>query len=84
MLNFLKKKKKADQIPTLADLNQEPLAEGDTVESLRYELGLCRVVLTERGLTYESVADGRQVSWHRMVDAATELQKVKKITEKDQ
>ena len=63
----------------MADLNNEPLAEGDTVESLRYGLGICRVVMTERGLAYQSVENGKQVAWHRMVDAATELQKVKKV-----
>ena len=64
--------------PVLADLNQEPLAEGDTVESLRYDLGTCRVIYTDKGLTYQSLQDGRQVSWHLMVDAATDLQKVRK------
>ena len=84
MFDFFKKKKKVDTVPVLADLNQEPLAEGDTVASLRYDLGVCRVVLTEKGLTYQSLADGRQVSWHRMVDAATDLQKVTKITDADE
>ena len=63
----------------LADLNQEPLAEGDTVESLRYDLGTCRVIMMDKGLGYESLQDGRQVSWHHMVDASTDLQKVKKV-----
>ena len=84
MFGFLKRKKKeTSQEPILADLNQNPLSAGDTVESLRYDLGICRVIKTDKGLTYESTKDGRQVSWHRMVDAATELQKVHKITVED-
>lgn len=83
MFSFLKGKgsSPSKRIPVLADLNQQPLAEGDLVESLRYGLGTCRVVLTDRGLAYESLQDGRRVTWHRMVDAATDLQKVQKITE---
>ncbi len=65
--------------PILADLNQELLQEGDMVQALRYGLGKCRVIYAEKGLTYESVENGKQVSWHLMVDAATDLQKVKKI-----
>lgn len=82
MFSFLKKKKK-EKRPVLADLNQEPLLAGDIVESLRYDMGTCRVIMTDQGLAYESLEDGRQISWHRMVDASTDLQKVKKIlTEK--
>ena len=66
-------------LPVLSDLHQQPLSEGDTVESLRYDLGICRVVMTNKGLAYQSVDDGRVVSWHLMVDASTDLQKVKKI-----
>lgn len=65
--------------PILADLNQEPLLEGDIVQSFRYDLGKCRIVYAEKGLTYESMENGKQVSWHLMVDAATDLQKVKKL-----
>ena len=79
MLDFFRRNKnKTQEAPPLADLSGLPLAEGDTVESLRYDLGTCRVIFTEKGLTYQSLNDGRQVSWHRMVDAATDLQKVKK------
>ncbi len=79
MLDFFRKnKKKTKEVPPLADLNGQPLTEGDTVESLRYDLGMCRVIFAEKGLTYQSLNDGRQVSWHRMVDAATDLQKVYK------
>ena len=85
MFDFLKRSKKnKPTIPPLADLHGQPLAEGDTVASLRYDLGECRVIFTEKGLTYQSLADGRQVSWHRMVDAATDLQKVYKKVATDQ
>lgn len=77
---FKKNNKKEDKHqPILADLNQEPLQEGDIVQALRYDLGKCRVIYAEKGLTYESIENGKQVSWHLMVDAATDLQKVKKI-----
>ncbi len=65
--------------PVLEDLNQHPLSPGDTVESLRYGLGVCQIITTEKGLTYRSEKDGREVSWHLMVDASTDRQKVKKI-----
>jgi hypothetical protein len=32
-------------------------------------------------MAYESVETGKVVTWHLMIDAATELQKVKKIEE---
>ncbi len=77
---FRKNHKKEDSHqPILADLNQEPLQEGDIVQSFRYDLGKCRIIQGEKGLTYESMENGKQVSWHLMVDAATDLQKVKKI-----
>jgi hypothetical protein len=37
------------------------------------------VIETEKGLAYESVESGKVVTWHLMVDAATEFQKVKKL-----
>ncbi|MEM6840823.1 MAG: hypothetical protein AAF944_26165 [Bacteroidota bacterium] len=80
MFGFFKKKKET-HIPILADLNNEPLQEGDIVESLRYDLGKCRVIATEKGLAYESMENGKEVSWHLMVDASTDLQKVRKITD---
>lgn len=79
MFNFFKKKKKAPKKPPLVDLNQLPLAEGYMVDCLRYEMGLSKVILTEDGIEYESVATGTKVSWVRMIDASTEFQKVKKV-----
>ena len=80
MFGLFKKKEKKDNAPMLADLNGEPLKEGDVVESLRYELGKSKIVAGEGGqLFYESLQTGKQVSWALMVDAATNLQKVRKI-----
>lgn len=81
MFGLFKKKKKKEHQPVLADLNNHPLHEGDVVESLRYGLGKCRIIMGEKGLIYESIENGKQVSWHLMVDAATDLQKVKKVSQ---
>ena len=66
-------------MPPLTDLNDNPLKEGDIVLSHRYELGECKIVNTENGIEYESISSGKRVSWLRMIDAATEKQKVDKI-----
>ena len=63
----------------MVDLDQNPLKPGDMVEALRYDLGTSKVIETEKGLAYESVESGKAVTWHLMVDAATEFQKVKKL-----
>ena len=84
MFNFFKKKPQEEpkaSLPELADINQFPLQEGDVVEAMRYDLGRCRLVRLEKGYAYESLATGERVSWLRMVDAITQLQKVKKIIE---
>ena len=65
----------------MLDLDDNPLTAGDEVISLRYELGKCLIVQTEDGLEYESVETGERVSWVRMIDAATERQKVRKVIE---
>jgi hypothetical protein len=65
--------------PKLADLDGNPLKEGDLVESLRYELGKCKIVVSEEGYIYESLDTGKRVSWAKMIDATTENQKVRKI-----
>ncbi len=72
LLAKLRSPKTPNNHPVLEDLNQHPLAPGDIVESLRYDLGICEVITAEKGLTYRSVADGREVSWHLMVDASTD------------
>lgn len=83
MFNFFKRKKKdksANQ-PLLADLNGEPLMDGDIVMSFRYEMGKCKVIQDDKGISYESLETGKQVRWTLMIDASTDLQKVKKIIE---
>ena len=69
------KKKKKEQV--LLDLDGNQLSEGDIVDNLRYDMGESKVVKSEEGFAYESIADGRRVSWLRMIDAATERQKVR-------
>jgi len=73
-----KKRNAAENKPLMADLEQNPLAVGDLVEALRYDLGKCRVVQGAAGYEYESLTTGERVSWLRMIDAASHLQKVKK------
>ncbi len=81
MFNFFKRKGKSDKSSNLrmADLDQNPIKAGDVVDALRYDLGKSKVIETEKGLAYESIETGKVVTWHLMVDAATELQKVKKL-----
>ena len=47
------------------------------MESLRYHLGACKIILENEMYYYESLESGERVSWTRMIDAATEKQKVK-------
>ena len=82
MFNLFKRKKARDNHqarPQLLDLDKNPLHPGDTVESLRYDLGACKLILEDDTYYYESLESGEKVSWIRMIDAATEMQKVKKI-----
>jgi hypothetical protein len=74
MFGLFKKK----QSISLIDLDGNPIVDGDIVESLRYDLGECRVFKTENGFDYESLKDGNRTSWLKMIDAATERQKVRK------
>ena len=73
MFGLFNRKKRQE----LLDLDGNPLHEGDVVDNFRYDMGECRLVNTGDGLAYESLADGRRVSWLRMIDAATERQKVR-------
>jgi len=68
-------KKKQKEI-VLNDLEGNILKDGDTVLSLRYDLGECQLVKAESGFEYESLSTGEKVSWLKMIDAATERQKV--------
>ena len=71
---------KKSKKPPFNDIDGLPLHEGDFVESLRYELGICKILKTSEGYVYESVETGKQVHWSRMVDAHLKNQKVIKIT----
>ena len=73
------KKKPKQPALQLVDLEGSPLAVGDEVDCLRYEMGRSRVIQTEQGYAYESLQSGETVSWIRMVDAATKHQKVRKL-----
>jgi hypothetical protein len=81
MFDFLKRKERNNgtSSPQMADLDRNPLKPGDVVDALRYGLGRSKVIETEKGLAYESIETGKIVTWHLMVDAATELQKVRKV-----
>ena len=78
MFGLFKKKEKQDKLPQLLDLNNNPLAEGDIEEAMRYELGKCKLLLEDEQKVYESISSGKQVSWLKMIDASTDNQKVKK------
>ena len=51
--------------------------------SHRYDLGECRIIQSESGIEYESLASGERVSWVKMIDASTEKQKVNKVLKED-
>lgn len=74
------KRKSAKGSIQFVDFEGQPLKEGDTVLSYRYDLGECRILKSGEGLIYEALTDGRQVSYVKMIDAATGYQKVKKLS----
>ncbi len=78
MFGWFKKKDKPPEKRVLQDLDHNELSPGDEVESLRYELGRCKVVETEEGIVYESITSKQRIHWTKMIDASTELQKVRK------
>jgi hypothetical protein len=77
-MGFFKSKKGKSKIQ-FNDLEGQVLKAGDHVMSHRYDMGECRIVETETGLAYESLATGQQVSYVKMIDAATGFQKVKRL-----
>jgi uncharacterized membrane protein YkoI len=79
---FKKKQKDKSKSPQLADLDGNPLQEGDKVEALRYELGISHLQKSKGGWVYQSEVSGQEISWLKMVDAQTGNQKVKKIIAK--
>jgi hypothetical protein len=76
MKGLFNSKSKKNKIQ-FVDLEGQPLKEGDTVMSLRYDLGECRIINTEEGMVYESISTGNKVNYARMIDAASGYQKVK-------
>ena len=76
---FKRNKSKKIAMPELVDLNNNSIQEGDLVTALRYELGICKVIILDGKYIYESEGDGKQVSWVKMIDASTDRQKVEKI-----
>ena len=84
MFNLFRKKSKngnSDGLPALYDIDEKLIQEGDMVESLRYDMGLSKLVVEDGQYFYLSLNSGKKVSWLKMVDAITENQKVKKIEE---
>lgn len=81
MFGLFKKKKNEprEKKPDLVDLQQQPLAVGDKVESLRYDLGISTIVEEDGGIFYQSEASGQKIHWTKMIDASTQFQKVRKI-----
>ena len=88
MLNWFKKngngqsRKNGKSEVQMADIDGNPLSIGDWVQSLRYDLGVCKIVTGKIGFDYESVETGDRVSYVKMIDAATSFQKVRKIVKK--
>ncbi len=78
-----KSKKKRKSNLKFADFDGNPLLENDLVESLRYDLGKCKIISTDKGFEYQSIETGKQVHWTKMIDASTNNQKVRKIITKD-
>ena len=72
-------RKKGKSKIQFTDLEGQALKAGDHVMSHRYDMGECRIVETDTGLAYESLATGQQVSYVKMIDAATGYQKVKRL-----
>lgn len=80
MAGLFSKKSRKNKLQ-FVDFEGQPLKEGDTVLSYRYDLGECRIVQTEEGMVYESLAGGQRVSYVKMIDAGTGYQKVKKLNQ---
>jgi len=80
MFSFFKRNKSIkNELPELIDLHNREILVGDKVTALRYDLGICKVILVDGKYCYESEETGEQVSWLRMIDASTDRQKVEKI-----
>ena len=80
-MRLFRRKKKEKTAPTIMDLNGEILEPGDIVESKRYELGDCEVILEGLQYFYVSKDGSQKISYTRMIDAITGNQKVVKKVE---
>jgi hypothetical protein len=78
MTPFFNIRRKKSQLK-FYDFDGQPLKEGDMVMSLRYDLGECRIIMTETGYAYESLKTGEKVNYAKMIDAGTGYQKVRKL-----
>jgi hypothetical protein len=78
MTPLFNRRKKKSRIK-FYDFEGQPLKEGDIVMSLRYDLGECRIIMTENGFAYESIETGEKVNYAKMIDAGTGYQKVRKL-----
>jgi hypothetical protein len=78
MTSLFNRRKKKSRIK-FYDFDGQPLKEGDIVLSLRYDLGECRIIMTENGYAYESIKTGERVNYAKMIDAGTGYQKVRKL-----
>jgi len=56
--------KKKESLPAMHDLDGKQLKEGDVVESLRYELGKCRIIKNGEMYLYESLESGKKSAGH--------------------
>jgi hypothetical protein len=79
MFGFLNKllSKKSPAL-SLEDINGLPLAHGDKVLSLRYDMGICTLFNTNGEWLYVSEENKSQISFIKMIDAASKRQKVLK------
>jgi hypothetical protein len=80
MFNLFKRRNGQPKLTQISDLDNNPLAEGDIVDCLRYDMGKSKLILEGTEWIYESIDTGQRVSYVKMIDAITSNQKVRKIT----
>ncbi len=80
MFQLFSKKFNKDSRLELKDIDGNNLRNGDMVNALRYDLGVCMISKDRNGYVYESIKTKKQVSWVKMVDATTKFQKVRIIS----
>jgi len=80
MLGVFKRKKKK-LLPELVDIENNLIREGDKVELLRYEMGVCELILVQDTFYYQSLTNDKRIIWLKMIDASTDRQKVRIIND---